>query len=192
MKDDPKTNTPDAKPVTGQIATDLVFMDLAMAMAKEALAAGEFPVGCVIAGPEGLVATGRRRCSRDQANELDHAEIVTLRELLANAPDLNMAGLTVYSTMEPCLMCYATMILNGVRRIVYAYEDVMGGATGLDLSLLAPLYREMRVEVVGHVRRAESLALFREFFTNQANGYWQGSLLAKYTLTQPQPGSSHD
>lgn len=165
-------------------AADLAFMDLALAQARAALAAGEFPVGCVIADRERLVAEGRRRHSRDQANELDHAEVVALRELMARTPAIDPAGLTVYSTMEPCLMCYATMLLNGVRRIVYAYEDAMGGATNLDLAPLAPLYRTMRVEVIGQVRRAESLALFREFFTNPANSYWQGSLLADYTLAQ--------
>ncbi|NTV14146.1 MAG: nucleoside deaminase [Desulfobulbaceae bacterium] len=159
-------------------------MDLALARARTALAAGEFPVGCVIADPTGLVAAGHRQQSRDQANELDHAEIVALRELLTLAPGLDRAGVTVYSTMEPCLMCYSTLLLNGVRRIVYAYEDVMGGGTNLDLATLAPLYREMRLEVVVGIRRAESLALFRDFFTNPANGYWQGSLLAAYTLAQ--------
>ena len=161
---------------------DEYFMGLALAQAREALDAGEFPVGCVIVAGDRVVAEGRRTHSRGQANELDHAEVVALRELLTRDPTIERAGLTVYSTMEPCLMCFATLLLNGVQRIVYAYEDMMGGATGLDLATLAPLYRQMRLEVVPHLRRAESLALFRDFFANPANGYWQDSLLAGYTL----------
>jgi tRNA(adenine34) deaminase len=164
---------------------DLACMDQALALAREALAAGEFPVGCVIVAAGQVVAEGRRLNSREQANELDHAEVVALRGLLAGNPEIDRGGLTVYSTMEPCLMCFATLLLNGVRRIVYAYEDAMGGGTRLDLTTLAPLYREMRLEVVPGVRRVESLALFKEFFANPANGYWQGSLLAEYTLAQP-------
>jgi tRNA(adenine34) deaminase len=160
------------------------FMGLALIQARAALKAGEFPVGCIIVAAGRVVGEGRRTHSQGAANELDHAEVVALRELLTRAPEIEPAGLTVYSTMEPCLMCYATLLLNGVRRIVYAYEDVMGGAAGLNLATLAPLYREMRVRVDSGVRRAESLALFKEFFANQANGYWQGSLLAEYTLTQ--------
>lgn len=161
---------------------DEYFMDLALAQARAALAAGEFPVGCVIVATGRVVGEGRRSHSQGEANELDHAEVAALRELLTREPAIERSGLTVYSTMEPCLMCFATLLLNGVRRIVYAYEDVMGGAAGLDLATLAPLYREMRLEVVPHLRRGESLALFREFFANPANGYWQGSLLAEYTL----------
>ena len=166
---------------------DEYFMGLALVQAEAALAAGEFPVGCLIVADGRVVGEGRRTHSRGQANELDHAEVVALRELLTRAPEIDPAGLTVYSTMEPCLMCFATLLLNGVRRIVYGYEDVMGGAANLDLAALAPLYREMRVEVVARLRRAESLALFQAFFGNPANGYWQGSLLAEYTLAENPP-----
>lgn len=161
---------------------DEYFMGRALAQAREALDAGEFPVGCVIVADDRVVAEGHRTHSQGQANELDHAEVVALRELLSRDPAIERTRLTVYSTMEPCLMCFATLLLNGVQRIVFAYEDVMGGATGLDLATLAPLYREMRLEVLPHLRRAESLALFQDFFTNPANAYWQASLLADYTL----------
>ena len=163
---------------------DLRYMDLALRWAGEALAAGEFPVGCVIADHSGPVAEGCRAHSRGAANELDHAEIVALRGLLTERPDIAREGLTVYSTMEPCLMCFATLLLNGIQRIVYAYEDAMGGGTGLDLSGLPPLYRQMQFTVLPGVRRAESLALFKQFFADPANNYWQGSLLAEYTLGQ--------
>jgi tRNA(adenine34) deaminase len=163
---------------------DEIFMDQALAQAREALAAGEFPVGCVLTATGGIVAGGRRAHSRSAVNEIDHAEILALRDLLSREPDTAPSGLTIYSTMEPCLMCYATLLLNGVRRFVYAYEDPMGGGTCLDLATLTPLYREMRVEVVPYLRRAESLALFKEFFANPANPYWRGSLLAEYTLAQ--------
>ncbi len=161
------------------------FMRMALAEAEKALAANEFPVGCVIVADNEAVARGRRANSRSAtANELDHAEIVALRQLLAARPDIDRAGLTVYSTMEPCLMCYATLLLNGVRTIAYGYEDAMGGGTGLDLAALTPLYREMRVELLPGLLRAESLALFKRFFTDPANDYWRDSLLADYTLNQ--------
>ena len=81
-------------------------------------------------------------------------------------------------------MCYVTLLLNGIRKIVYAYEDIMGGGTNLDLNELAPLYREMSVEIIPHVLRRESLELFKIFFSNQDNTYWQDSHLEQYTLSQ--------
>ncbi|MCA1766445.1 MAG: nucleoside deaminase [Desulfobulbaceae bacterium] len=168
-----------------QLTWDEQHMSEALAEARAALEAGEFPVGCVIARGDRIMAGGRRINSRGEtANELDHAEISTLRLFLSGHPEVSPGEVTVYATMEPCLMCYTTMLLNGIRRIVYGYEDAMGGGIGLDLSGLAPLYREMRVEIVPRLRRAECLALFREFFSNADHDYWRGSPLAEYTLRQ--------
>jgi len=163
----------------------LPFMRLALAEAGEALAANEFPVGCVLVHDGQVVARGRRTNSRGgAANEMDHAEIVALRALLRYQPQLDRGRVIAYSTMEPCLMCFATLLLNGVRTMVWGYEDAMGGGTALALGHLPPLYREMEVTLVPHVLRKESLGLFKRFFADPANDYWQGSYLAAYTMAQ--------
>ena len=98
-------------------------------------------------------------------------------------PVVNITGkITVFCTMEPCLMCYGALILAGVGGIVFAYEDVMGGGTGCELFRLKPLYKNSPVTVVPGVMRAESLNLFKTYFSNPANSYWKQSLLAEYTL----------
>jgi tRNA(adenine34) deaminase len=163
-----------------------MFMTAALDLARTALAAGEFPVGCVIADGDAVVARGHRTgTATGLANEIDHAEINALRSLYRIAPDMDRSALTVYCTMEPCLMCFAAILLSGIGRIVYAYEDVMGGGTGCDRSGLSPLYQNARLEVVPGVLRKDSLALFRRFFSDPDNGYWADSLLNRYTLEQP-------
>ena len=164
-------------------SSDIRFMRQALHEAGLALGQGEFPVGCVLVLNEEIVARGHRRNSKgDLINELDHAEVSTLRGLLAEYPKIDCSKITAYSTMEPCLMCYATMLLSGIRRFVWAYEDVMGGGTALALESVAPLYREMQVELVPDVLRRESLVLFSQFF--QQYSYWQDSLLQNYTEEQ--------
>ena len=158
-------------------------MDAALNEARAALAAGEFPVGCVFVADGAIVARGHRENSgEDGRNEIDHAEVLTLRHLLAIRPAIDPGAVTVYSTMEPCLMCFSTLLLSGVRNFVWAYEDVMGGGTNLPLSMLNPLYRGMEVHLLDQVRRDESLRLFQQFF--RSGSYWQDSLLARYTLAQ--------
>lgn len=164
-------------------------MHLALAEAAVALAEGEFPVGCVIVRDGVAVARARRRNSSGvHANELDHAEILALRLLLRDFPAADCSRMTAYSTMEPCLMCYAALLLCGIRRFVWAYEDVMGGGTSLQLNLLPGLYSEMQVELVPHVLRRESLTLFQDFF--RRHDYWRDSPLARYTLAQKLEGRS--
>jgi tRNA(adenine34) deaminase len=161
------------------------FMRAALAEAKLALAEGEFPVGCVLAADGRIVAQGRRRNSGSTSrNELDHAEVVTLRGLLAAQPDCDCRRITCYSTLEPCLMCYSTMLLSSIRRFVWAYEDVMGGGTSLPLDRLTPLYKNMQVELLPGMLRRESISLFAQFF--QDHSYWQDSLLSTFTLAEHQ------
>ncbi len=164
---------------------DPYFMRFALAEARRALAAGEFPVGCILVHRGRVVVSGVRSGTRSQhPNEIDHAEMVALRRLNTLEESIPHEELVLYCTMEPCLMCFAALTLSRIGKVVYAYEDVMGGGTGCDLTSLPPLYGSLKPEIVGGVLRGESLALFRAFFSNEANAYWQGSLLADYTLAQ--------
>ncbi len=165
------------------------FMRQALIEADKAAAAGEFPVGCVLVHRNQVVITGARQSSRtDQRNELDHAEIVALQRLERLAPKIPPENLTLYSTMEPCLMCFAALMLTGIGTIVYAYEDAMGGGTACDLDCLPPLYKHRRPRIIGGILRQASLERFRAFFADPQNDYWRDSLLASYTLA-PQTAS---
>jgi len=158
-------------------------MEHALKEASIALEHGEFPVGCVLVDGETIVSRGHRQNSEGESgNELDHAEIVTLRSFLDRQPQTDCSAITAYSTMEPCLMCFSTLLLSGIRRFVWAYEDVMGGGTALPLDRVAPLYAAMKIELVPAVMRQQSLALFYQFFDRYS--YWQNSLLERYTREQ--------
>ena len=159
------------------------FMTEALGEAELALQEGEFPVGCVIVDGTTIIARGRRANSSVN-NELDHAEMVALRRLHNAYPGGGRGNLRVYATMEPCLMCYGALLLNGVRSIVYGYEDVMGGGTALPRDHLKPLYGQMEVEIIPGVMRKESIQLFKKFFSEDQTGYWRNSFLAEFTLKQ--------
>ena len=165
---------------------DNKFMTAALELAQAALAAGEFPVGCVIADGDAVVASGHRSGTADgSGNDIDHAEINALRQLNNAGAIIDRSSLTVYCTMEPCLMCFSAIVLSGIVRVVYAYEDVMGGGTGCDRSSMAPLYRNAQLEIIPGVLRGDSLLLFQRFFADSGNDYWAGSQLYRYTMDQP-------
>lgn len=159
------------------------YMSEALKHARQALNNKEFPVGCVFVAGGEIIAQGKRiNTTSSDRNEIDHAEKVALRSFLQDTRGINPVDITVYSTMEPCLMCYSTMLLSGLRSFVWAYEDVMGGGTNLPLDKLNPLYAEMKVNCTANILRNESLSLFQDFFKNHT--YWQNSLLSRYTLEQ--------
>jgi len=161
------------------------FMTMALKAAAHALSAGEFPVGCVMVYQNKVIATASRTgTSGGAANEVDHAEMTALRQVSDVQGGIEPRRVTLYTTLEPCLMCYGALLIHGIGAIVYAYEDAMGGGTALNVSSLSPLYRKRRPVIIKNVMRNESLQLFKTYFQDSKNSYWQGSLLAQYTLAQ--------
>ncbi len=167
------------------MTADRFFMRRALEIAKEGLARGEFPVGCVItAGGKVIAEAGRSGSSASLPDESSHAEMAALKDFYARPGPPPGTDTTVYVTMEPCLMCFGALLLAGVGRLVYAYEDAMGGAAGISPAAFPSFYRKRWPDVVPGLLRTESLRLFRLFFENPANGYWQNSDLSAYTLNQ--------
>lgn len=167
--------------------TDEYYMALALEQAQKAYDNGEFPVGCVIVQDGQVIASGARQgTTQDRAffSEIDHAEIRALKHLETIEIRFDPEKSVLFSTMEPCLMCFGAIILAGIKKIVYAYEDPMGGGTTCDLKKLPPLYEQCRVEIIPGVLRQKSLDLFRKFFNKETNSYWKNSYLEAYTLGQ--------
>lgn len=160
-------------------------MQYALDLACQALVEGEFPVGCVLVSQGKVVATGKREGTRKKVpSELDHAEMIALREWEATGKSGGGGAVSLYSTLEPCLMCYGALMISGIDHIIYAYEDAMGGGCGCDLDGLPALYRDNGVRLISGVCRDESVALFKHFFSDPAMNYWRDSHLARYTLAQ--------
>ena len=165
------------------------FMTIALDQARAALDNGEFPVGCVITDGKTILASGSRTGSRTGpatlfADETTHAEMLALKKLTASNNPTDRRVLTIYSTLEPCLMCFGAILIHDIDTIVYACEDAMGGGTGCDLSVLPGLYHHRNVSVIPGVMREKSLSLLKAFFNNPENRYLRSTPLAAYILEQ--------
>ncbi|MDA8137803.1 MAG: nucleoside deaminase [Desulfobacteraceae bacterium] len=162
-----------------------IYMRQALDLAQQALDADEFPVGCIVVYDGQVIAQGRRiNSAQPMASEIDHAEMIVLRELEKKVDFGDRTRMTLYATLEPCLMCFSAILLSRLGTLVYAYEDAMGGAAHCDRSGWPALYRDNRIGIIPGICRRESLILFKEFFGRAHLDYWRGSLLAQYTLTQ--------
>lgn len=132
------------------------LMDAALVQAREALAAGDLPVGAVIGRGDGtVVAVGRNRAS--SGDRLRHAETDALHRL-AEAGGLDEPGLVLATTLEPCAMCLGAMTEAGIHAAVYALEAPPNGAAGH----LDPLPGRTLPLVTRGPGRDASLALLRE------------------------------
>ena len=161
------------------------FMKKALEQAEKALAGGEFPVGCVVVHDQNIMVTGTRKgTAGDYPDEVDHAEMIALRKLINLKTKINFKEIILFSTLEPCLMCFGALMISGIGKIVFAYEDALGGGCQCDLDKLPPLYKDCQIEIIPNILRNESLRLLKTYFSQPENTYLKDSFLATYTLRQ--------
>jgi tRNA(adenine34) deaminase len=145
---------------------DAQFMDLAIAEAKKAEAAGEVPVGAVVVFNDVVVARGFNQPISIN-DPTAHAEIIALREAGRALRNYRLAGATIYCTVEPCMMCAGAMIHARIARLVFGTPDPRAGSAGSIYNVLTDPRLNHRVEFVSGVREDECATLLREFFARK-------------------------
>jgi tRNA(adenine34) deaminase len=149
-------------------ALDIRMMGVALSEAENALAKGFLPVGAVLASGDVLIA---RASKSEDSNYLSHAEMNVFHAAFGGRPDLG-GSLTLYTTLEPCVMCFGTLWHLPIRRLVYAMEDAYGGFAHTAFNNLPPRHQSRELEIVGGVRRKEARRLLRHFFEATSEPYW--------------------
>jgi tRNA(adenine34) deaminase len=110
------------------------FMRRAMALAAQAEAEGEVPVGAVLVKDGEIIAEGWNR-SIGAHDATAHAEIQVLRQAGQVLGNYRLLDTTLYVTLEPCPMCAGALLHSRVKRIVYGAPDLKAGAAGTVLNL---------------------------------------------------------
>ena len=143
---------------------DRDYMAEALALAKEAAAEGEVPVGCVIVRGDAIVGRGRNR--RETAKTaLGHAEIEAIADACQNLGGWRLWDCTLYVTLEPCPMCAGAIINARIPRVVYGAADEKNGACGSVCNLFSMEFNH-KPQVEAGVLAQESVTLLQEFFRN--------------------------
>ena len=143
---------------------DLKFMDEALALAAEAAAEGEVPVGCVIVRNGCIVGRGRNRRETGKT-ALGHAEIEAIYDANRNLDGWRLWECTLYVTLEPCPMCAGAIINARIPRVVFGASDAKCGACGSVCDLLSMDFNH-HPEVTKGIREEEASAQLTEFFKN--------------------------
>ena len=93
-----------------------------------------------------------------------HAEILALREAAERAGNYRLDGVTLYSTLEPCVMCAGALVAARVERLVFGTRDLRFGGVRSKFQLADSDLLNHRVDIVEGVLGAECVELLREFF----------------------------
>jgi tRNA(adenine34) deaminase len=141
------------------------FMDMALAEAKAAAAAGEVPVGAVLVdGATGkVVATTHNRVERDH-DPTAHAEMLAIRAASRRLGEKRLEGLDLYVTLEPCPMCATAIAFARLRRVYWGASDPKGGGVENGPRIFAQPTCHHQPELYGGIGETAAAELLREFF----------------------------
>jgi len=139
------------------------FMREALELARQAAQAGEVPVGAVVVHAGEIAGRGfNAPVSRNDPTA--HAEILALREAAAAVGNYRLVEATLYSTIEPCVMCAGALVAARIGTLVFGSRDLRFGGVRSKFRLADSELLNHRVEVVEGVLGAECVELLVRFF----------------------------
>jgi tRNA(Arg) A34 adenosine deaminase TadA len=147
------------------------FMRLAINKAKQGIKQGQTPFGACIS-KDGVVISCVHNIVWESLDITAHAEISAIREACKKLNTVDLSGCVIYSTCEPCPMCFGACHWAKISKIVYGAQ--IEDAKKLGFSELTISNKEMkqsgnsRMEIVGDILREENLELFK-LWSEQGN-----------------------
>jgi len=135
----------------------------ALALARQAEAMGEVPVGAVVVVEGEIVGSGFNSPITN-SDPTAHAEILALREAGVSLRNYRLEAATLYATLEPCVMCAGALVSARVRRLVFGARDLRFGGVRSKFHLADSDLLNHRVEVVEGVLASECVELIKNFF----------------------------
>ena len=143
---------------------DEKFMDITLDEARRAESAGEVPVGAVIVDAAGNVIARGFNQPISTHDPTAHAEIVAMRAAARLLGNYRLTGMTLYCTMEPCVMCAGAMVHARFLRLVFGAADARAGAAGSIYDVVRDSRLNHQVEVAAGVRERECREIVQYFF----------------------------
>jgi tRNA(adenine34) deaminase len=139
-------------------------MKRALDLAARAAELGEAPVGAVIVDGDGRLLAEAHNGPVTTGDPTAHAEILALRSAAQALGNYRLAGTTLYTTLEPCVMCAGALVHARVKRLVFGARDLRFGGVRSKFRLADSEILNHRVEVDEGLMAAEATALLEQFF----------------------------
>lgn len=137
-------------------------IERAIALAAEAAANGDVPVGVVLVCDDKIFEAKNEKELRGDATA--HAEMIALQLAASELKAWRLPDATIYVTKEPCVMCAGAMVAARIKRLVYGCKDPKGGAAGSVVDLVQNPQLNHRIDVTGGVLEEETAAQLQAFF----------------------------
>lgn len=149
----------------------------------DALKMGSLPIGCVIVNGSGnIISKGMNAIHESNfsgypvfGNSIAHAELNALVSMKRIPDNMEISDYVIYTSMEPCVMCFGAIYMSGIRNVVYGMKDGVGG--GLNLYGVTEYYGKKKINIVQNKKLEKMQAVLFGFMRDKdyinRGGLWQ-------------------
>ncbi len=131
------------------------YMHLALAEAKKAKDQNEVPIGCIIVKDDEIISKAYNRKTLDNIATY-HAEIIAIEQACRKLKTWYLNECTLYTTVEPCLMCTGAIIQSRISKVVYGTKNEAFG----HISKIS----NSKIEIISNVLEEKCAEILGEFF----------------------------
>lgn len=140
------------------------FMGLALGQAEKGGQNGEVPIGALIVAKNGEIVASSANRVIELNDPTAHAEILAIREAANKVGNYRLTGLSLFVTIEPCIMCMGAVIHARLGQVIFGARDPKWGALGSIYDLSTEDRLNHRVSVVKGVGEESARRLIQSFF----------------------------
>lgn len=145
-------------------------MSIAVRQAEIALSKGTLPVGAVLLHNGEVIAVSHKT---ELDHYMGHAELVLLQNAFRGREFVRGDNLHLYTTLEPCVMCWGAILHHPIDAVTFAIEDPWGGGTEAIKRIDTPRHKGKIPSSTGGILWAESAALLRQFAVSRPSEFWE-------------------
>ncbi len=148
------------------------FMRLAIKKAEEGISKGQTPFGACIV-KDGKVISCEHNIVWDTNDITAHAEIAAIRQACRKLKAIDLTGAVIYSTCEPCPMCFSACHWAKISMIVYGAKIADAARSGFNELKISN--QELKkagkstIKIVGGVLKKENTDLFKKWLSMSGN-----------------------
>lgn len=138
-------------------------MKIALKEAEKGLKEGEVPIGAVCVFKGKVISRAHNRVNK-KCDASSHAEIIALKKASRKLSNYRLNGVSMYITVEPCIMCTGALIHFRVSKLIYGTKEPKWGAVESLYEILRDSRLNHRIEVISGIMEDECKKLLQDFF----------------------------
>lgn len=140
------------------------FMQEAIEEARRGIQDGDGgPFGAVVVKEGKIIGKGHNQVIKNN-DPTCHGEVMAIKDACKTLNNFDLSGCEIYTTGEPCPMCYGAILWSNIEKVYYGCNIVDTDIIGFrDDNFYKKMHGDYRQKFMKEIDRDECLKLYEEY-----------------------------